>query len=56
MVNDRQSLDLTTFARPSGGEAVEWRGLDRAVPYPDSLAAMDDRGAKIAAGPAPGLV
>ena len=25
MVNDRQSLDLTTFARPSGGGDVEWR-------------------------------
>ena len=25
MVNDRQSLDLTTFARPAGGGDVEWR-------------------------------
>ena len=56
MVNDRQSLDLTTFARPSGGEAVEWRISDRPVPYPDSLAAMDARVAEIAAGSAPELV
>ncbi|MBR0894597.1 lipoyl(octanoyl) transferase LipB [Bradyrhizobium tropiciagri] len=56
MVNDRQSLDLTTFAHPSGGEAVEWRIADRPVPYPDSLAAMDARVAAIADGSAPELV
>ncbi|MGY4479754.1 lipoyl(octanoyl) transferase LipB [Bradyrhizobium sp. USDA 3364] len=56
MVNDRQSLDLTTFACPSGGEAVEWRISDRPVPYPDSLAAMDTRVAAIAAGEAAELV
>ena len=56
MVNDRQSLDLTTFARPSGGESVEWRIADRPVPYPDSLAEMDARVAAIAAGSAPELV
>ncbi|MBR1207403.1 MULTISPECIES: lipoyl(octanoyl) transferase LipB [unclassified Bradyrhizobium] len=56
MVNDRQSLDLTTFARPSGGEAVEWRISDRPVPYPDSLTAMDTRVAAIAEGSAPELV
>ncbi|OKO75171.1 lipoyl(octanoyl) transferase LipB [Bradyrhizobium sp. NAS96.2] len=56
MVNDRQSLDLTTFARPSGGKAVEWRIADRPVPYPDSLAAMDARVAAIADGSAPELV
>jgi lipoyl(octanoyl) transferase len=57
MVNDRQSLDLTTFARPSGsGGAVEWRIADRPVPYPDSLAAMDARVAAIAAGEATELV
>ncbi|GKQ50469.1 lipoyl(octanoyl) transferase LipB [Bradyrhizobium sp. Ce-3] len=56
MVNDRQSLDLTTFARPSGGEAVEWRIADRPVPYPDSLTAMDTRVAAIADGSAPELV
>lgn len=56
MVNDRQSLDLTTFARPSGGDAVEWRISDSPVPYPDSLAAMDARVAAIATGEAPELV
>ncbi|WP_076858136.1 lipoyl(octanoyl) transferase LipB [Bradyrhizobium mercantei] len=56
MVNDRQSLDLTTFARPSGGAAVEWRISDRPVPYPDSLAAMDARVAAIAAREAAELV
>ena len=33
MVNDRQSLDLTTFAGPAGG-AVEWLISDAPVPYP----------------------
>ena len=56
MVNDRQSLDLTTFARPSGGDAVEWRISNSPVPYPDSLAAMDARVAAIATGEAPELV
>lgn len=56
MVNDRQSLDLTTFARPAGGGAVEWRISDRAVPYPDSLASMDARVAAIATGEAQELV
>lgn len=56
MVNDRQSLDLTTFARPSGGETVEWRISDRPVPYPDSLTAMDARVAAIVEGSAPELV
>ncbi|MGY3444966.1 MULTISPECIES: lipoyl(octanoyl) transferase LipB [unclassified Bradyrhizobium] len=56
MVNDRQSLDLTTFARASRGAAVEWRIADRPVPYPDSLAAMDARVAAIADGSAPELV
>ncbi|WGS23529.1 MULTISPECIES: lipoyl(octanoyl) transferase LipB [unclassified Bradyrhizobium] len=56
MVNDRQSLDLTTFALPSGGGAVEWRISDAPVPYPDSLSAMDARVAAIAARTAPELV
>ncbi|MHC2438570.1 lipoyl(octanoyl) transferase LipB [Bradyrhizobium sp. USDA 4451] len=56
MVNDRQSLDLTTFARASRGAAVEWRIADRPVPYLDSLAAMDARVAAIADGSAPELV
>jgi lipoyl(octanoyl) transferase len=56
MVNDRQSLDLTTFARPPGGRDVEWRISDRAVPYPDSVAEMESRVADIAAGRAGELV
>ncbi len=55
MVNDRQSLDLTTFAQPSG-DAVEWRISDAPVPYPEAVAAMEARVAAIAAGEAPELV
>ena len=41
MVIDRQSLDLTTFARPPGGGAeVEWRIAAAPVAYPDSIAEM----------------
>src|SRR6267143_3475772 len=56
MVNDRQSLDLTTFASPAGGGAVEWRVSDAPVPYLDAVAAMDTRVAAIAAREAPALV
>jgi lipoyl(octanoyl) transferase len=31
MVNDRQSLDLTTFAPPPGARAVEWRISDSPI-------------------------
>lgn len=55
MVNDRQSLDLTTFADPSGG-AVEWLISDAAVPYPEAVAVMEARVAAIAANEAPELV
>jgi lipoyl(octanoyl) transferase len=55
MVNERQSLDLTTFAGPLGG-AVEWRISDVPVPYPEAVAAMEARVAAIAAGQAPELV
>jgi lipoyl(octanoyl) transferase len=55
MVNDRQSLDLTTFAQPSGG-MVEWRISDALVPYPEAVAAMEQRVAAIAAGEAGELV
>jgi lipoyl(octanoyl) transferase len=48
MVNDRQSLDLTTFARPSGGGDVEWRIEAAPVPYPEAVAAMESRAADIA--------
>jgi len=55
MVNDRQTLDLTTFAQPAGG-AVEWRISDTPVPYPEAVAAMEARVAGIAAQKAPELV
>jgi len=56
MVNDRQSLDLTPFADPVGGGAVEWRISDAPVPYPEALTAMEARAADIAAQRAPELV
>jgi lipoyl(octanoyl) transferase len=56
MVNDRQSLDLTTFARAEGGGEVEWRISDHPVPYPDAVAAMESRAAAIADGKAAELV
>jgi lipoyl(octanoyl) transferase len=56
MVNDRQTLDLTTFARPAGGGAVEWRISDTPVPYHEAVAAMEARVADIAAQNAPELV
>ena len=49
MVNDRQSLDLTTFGLPSGGGDVEWRIAPRPVPYPQAVAEMESRVADIAA-------
>ena len=56
MVNDRQSLDLTTFAAPGDGGAVEWLITDAPVPYLEAVAAMEARVADIAAGRAPELV
>ena len=56
MVNDRQSLDLTTFALASGGGEVEWRISDATVPYPDAVAEMEARVVDIAARKAPELV
>jgi lipoyl(octanoyl) transferase len=56
MVNDRQSLDLTTFSRPSTGSAVEWRMSDSQVAYPEAVAVMERRVAAITAGAAPELV
>src|SRR6478752_5162885 len=48
MVNDRQSLDLTTFPLvPRGGE-VEWRISAAPVPYPKAVAEMESRAADIA--------
>lgn len=56
MVNDRQSLDLTTFALPGGGGAVEWRVSSAPVPYLEAVSAMEARVAAIADGEAPELV
>src|SRR6266581_2060720 len=56
MVNDRQNLDLTTFAQPAGGSAVEWLISDTPVPYLEAVAAMEARAAGIAAREAPELV
>jgi len=56
MVNNRQSLDLTTFARTPDGEAVEWLISDEPVPYPQAIAAMEARVADIAARRAPEMV
>jgi len=56
MVNDRQSLDLTTFARAADGRTVEWLISDTPVPYPEAVAAMEARVADIAANRAAELV
>ena len=56
MVNDRQSLDLTTFAQASGDGEVEWRIAAEPVPYPEAVAEMEARAADIAAHKAPELV
>jgi lipoyl(octanoyl) transferase len=56
MVNDRQNLDLTTFSRPAGDDAVQWQVSDAPVPYPEAVATMEARVAAIAAGELPELV
>jgi lipoyl(octanoyl) transferase len=56
MVNDRQNLDLTTFAGRAGDSGVEWRISEAPVPYPEAVATMEARVADIAAGAAPELV
>lgn len=56
MVNDRQSLDLTTFAGAADGIAVEWLTSDAPVPYLEAVEVMEARVADIAAGRAPELV
>jgi lipoyl(octanoyl) transferase len=55
MVNDRQSLDLTPFAR-TGDFAVDWQVSEQPIPYPDAVKAMESRAAAIAASEAPELV
>src|ERR1700674_3403340 len=56
MVNDRQNLDLTTFARAADGGAAEWLISDAPVPYLEAIAAMERRIADIAAHQAPELI
>ena len=56
MVNDRQSLDLTTFALVPGGGEVEWRISAPPVPYPEAVAEMESRAADIAEHKAAELV
>jgi lipoyl(octanoyl) transferase len=56
MVNDRQSLDLTTFALGKGGGEVEWRISATPVPYPEAVAEMESRAADIAGQRAAELV
>jgi lipoyl(octanoyl) transferase len=56
MVNERQSLDLTSFALPAGRGAVEWRVSGAPVPYPEAVAAMEARVAAIANREAPELI
>src|SRR3954463_15337886 len=56
MVNDRQSLDLTTFSAAHGSPGVEWRIADSPVAYLEAVTAMEARAADIAAGHAAELV
>src|SRR3977135_3657121 len=56
MVNDRQSLDLTTFARPTGDGDPEWRVSPRPLPHPEAVAEMDAGVADIAVERASELV
>jgi lipoyl(octanoyl) transferase len=56
MVNDRENLDLTTFADLAGDGGVEWRISDSPVDYLEAVAAMESRAAAIAAGEARELV
>src|SRR3954466_13879064 len=55
MVNERQRLDLTTFAQAPGG-GVEWRISPAPIPSPDAVADMESRAAAIADGEAAELV
>src|SRR5579872_4018423 len=54
MVNDRQSLGLTTFT--GSGGAVEWLISDAPVAYPEAVATMEARVAAIAANRSPEMV
>src|ERR1700716_2553800 len=56
MVNDRQSLNLTTFMCPSGAGAADWLISDTPVPYLEAVAGMEARVDDIASSKAPELV
>ena len=53
MVNSTRALDLTP---QSAVDAVEWRVSDAPIPYPEAVAAMEERAAAIAAESAGELV
>jgi lipoyl(octanoyl) transferase len=53
MVNSTPALDLTPR---SAADVVEWRVSDAPIPYPDAVAAMEERAVAIAAGSAGELV
>jgi lipoyl(octanoyl) transferase len=55
MVNDRQNLDLTSFAGTTCG-AVEWRISEAPVDFLEAVAVMEARAAAIAAGEAGEIV
>jgi lipoyl(octanoyl) transferase len=56
MVNDRQYLDLRPLLGSALGQPVQWLTSAGPVLYPEAVAAMEARAAKIAIGQAPELV
>src|SRR6476660_3748323 len=56
MANDRETLDLTTFAGPAAEAPVEWRISPSPAAYLEAVAAMETRAAAIAAHEASELV
>ncbi|MEW6642829.1 MAG: lipoyl(octanoyl) transferase LipB [Pseudomonadota bacterium] len=53
MVNARQAIDISALHALAGAAPTEWRISDGKVPYPEALAAMEQRVADIVAGTAP---
>jgi lipoyl(octanoyl) transferase len=56
MINDRKGRNLTTLTPRADGSAVEWLISEIPVPYPEAVAAMEQRVADIAAERAAELV
>lgn len=54
VVNTRE--DLTLGLKPPSGASVDWQVSEGYIPYPDALAAMEERAAAIASGRAGELV